>query len=184
MTDGGAAPGKGQPALLGGAFMGVLSALPFVSYANACCCLWVVVGGALAAWLLQQNSRYQIATSDGAVVGLLAGLFGAFIGFVITLLMAPFQRQLDLYMLSRLTEAMGDVPPVIEQAIEQRRNQPAISALSSVATLVFSIVIYPIFAMLGGLLGTVMFKKGEQPPTPPSPVDQLYPPLSDHPPVP
>lgn len=177
-------PPKLQPAILGGTFMGVLSALPFVSYANACCCLWVVVGGVLAAWLLQQNTRFQITTSDGAVVGLLAGVLGALIGVVITMLMAPFQRQLDLYILGRLTEAMGDVPPVIEQAIEQRRSQPAVTVLSAIASLMFSLILYPIFAMLGGLLGAVLFKKGEPPSPPPSAVDQLYPPLSDHPPVP
>lgn len=177
-------PPRVQPALLGGVFMGVLSALPFVSYANACCCLWVVVGGLLAAWLLQQNYPYQIATSDGALVGLLAGLFGAIIGVVITILMAPLQRQLDLYVLSRLTGAMGDVPPVIDQAIEQRRNQPAVTVFSAIASLVFSLIIYPIFAMLGGMLGAVLFKKGQPPIQPPSAVDQLYPPLSDHPPVP
>jgi cytochrome bd-type quinol oxidase subunit 1 len=177
-------PSKIQPALLGGAFMGVLSALPFVSYANVCCCLWVVVGGLLSAWVLQQNDRYQITTSDGAIVGLLAGVFGALIGIVITMVMAPFQRQLDLYVLGRLTEAMGDVPPVIEQAIEQRRSQPAVTALSAITSLIFSLIIYPVFAMLGGLLGAVLFKKGELPPPPPSAVDQLYPPLSDHPPVP
>ncbi len=177
-------PPRLQPALLGGAFMGVLSALPFVSYLNACCCLWVVVGGLLAVWLLQQNYPYRISTSDGAVVGLLAGVFGALVGGVIAMLMAPFQQKLDLYMLGRLTEAMGDVPPVIEQAIEQRRNQPAVTFLSAIASLVFSLIIYPIFAMLGGLLGAVLFKKGEPPAPPPSAVDQLYPPLSDHPPVP
>ena len=46
---------KLQPALLGGVFIGVLSALPIVSAGNLCCCLWVLSGGALAAYLLQQN---------------------------------------------------------------------------------------------------------------------------------
>ena len=40
--------GKQQPALLGGLFIGVLSALPGVSIGNCCCCLWVVTGGLLA----------------------------------------------------------------------------------------------------------------------------------------
>lgn len=184
MTNGHAAPSKVQPALLGGVFMGVLSALPFVSYANACCCLWVVVGGLLAAWLLQQNQPYAIATSDGAVVGLLAGVFGALVGVVITALMSPLQRQLDLYVLGRITQVMGDIPPVVEQVIEQRRNMPAVTGLAIVASLVLSLIINPIFAMLGGLLGAVLFKKGGEPPAPPSAVDQLYPPLSEHPPVP
>ena len=45
-----------QPALWGGLFIGVLSALPLVNAGNCCCCLWVVCGGVLAAYLRQQNS--------------------------------------------------------------------------------------------------------------------------------
>jgi len=43
-----------MPALLGGLFIGVLSALPVVQICN-CCCLWIIGGGLLAAYLQQQN---------------------------------------------------------------------------------------------------------------------------------
>ncbi len=39
------------PALLGGLFIGMLSALPIVSVGNCCCCLWMIGGGVLAAYL-------------------------------------------------------------------------------------------------------------------------------------
>src|SRR5205814_1251056 len=69
----------GQPALIGGLVMGVLSALPLVNAANICCCLWVIAGGAVAAYLLQQNQTMPIAPGDGALVGLFAGIIGAFV---------------------------------------------------------------------------------------------------------
>jgi uncharacterized membrane protein YeaQ/YmgE (transglycosylase-associated protein family) len=163
-------PLKLQPALLGGAFMGVLSSLPFVSYANACCCLWVLVGGLLAAWVMQQNHPYAITTADGALVGLLAGIFGALIGTVVSVLMAPFQRQLDLYMWGRMSQMMRDIPPIVEQVMEQRRSGPAVNVLGAVAGLVFTLIIYPIFALLGGLLGAALFKKSATPPPYASPV--------------
>ena len=55
-----------QPALLGGLFIGVLSALPVVNIAN-CCCLWVICGGVLTVYLQQQNLPTPVATSDAAV---------------------------------------------------------------------------------------------------------------------
>ena len=61
---------KTQPALLGGLFIGVLSALPVVNLGNCCCCLWVVAGGALAVYLLQQNDPAPVSTADAATVGL------------------------------------------------------------------------------------------------------------------
>ncbi len=68
---------KLQPALLGGLFIGVLSALPIISVGNCLCCMWVIGGGVLAAYLLQQNQAAPISSSDGAMTGLLAGLVGA-----------------------------------------------------------------------------------------------------------
>ena len=46
-----------QPALLGGLFIGVLSILPYV---QICCCLWVIVGGVLVAYLQQQEKPEPI----------------------------------------------------------------------------------------------------------------------------
>jgi hypothetical protein len=75
-----------QPGIVGGLVAGVLSVLPIVQLGNVCCCLWVVSGGVVAAYLLQQNQALPIASGDGAIVGLLAGVVAA---FVITLLSIP-----------------------------------------------------------------------------------------------
>ena len=48
-----------QAVLLGGLFIGVLSALPFVNAAN-CCCLWIIGGGAIAAFLAQQDDPQSL----------------------------------------------------------------------------------------------------------------------------
>ena len=55
---------KLQPAILGGVLIGVLSALPIVSAGNLCCCLWVVLGGVVAAYLLQQNQSTPLNVGD------------------------------------------------------------------------------------------------------------------------
>ena len=64
-----------QPALLGALLIGILSSLPVLSLAN-CCCLWVICGGVLTAYLQQQNLPTPLATSDAAVHGLMAGALG------------------------------------------------------------------------------------------------------------
>ncbi len=87
-----------QPALWGGLFIGVLSALPLVNLGNCCCCLWVLAGGALAAYLRQQSLPYQIAAAEGALVGLMAGVVGAIVDTVLSIplqmAVGPFQQQL------------------------------------------------------------------------------------------
>ena len=44
--------------------MGALSALPFVNAGNLCCCLWVITGGVVASYLLQQNQSAPLTPGE------------------------------------------------------------------------------------------------------------------------
>ena len=57
--------------------MGVLSALPIVAGGNVCCCMWIISGGFLAAYLDSQNTSRSLTVGRGALVGFLAGVAGA-----------------------------------------------------------------------------------------------------------
>jgi hypothetical protein len=161
-------PPKLQPALLGGAFIGVLSALPFVSMGNACCCLWVVGGGVLAAYVMQQNSPLPITVADGALVGLLAGVFGAVIGTIIAvpieLVFGDVQRQA----LMTFVERFGEMPPEVQEAFNRYSGRGGAELLfGAVISLMFGLVVGAIFGTLGGVLGAAMFRK-DQPPVAPT----------------
>ena len=134
--------------------MGVLSALPIVNMGNACCCLWVVGGGAVAAYVLQQNQSTPITPGDGALAGLFAGLAGALIFLVlsipITLVMAPMQR----VMLERVIES-GRMPPEFSDLA----GTYAGGFIGLILGFIFQVVAGSIFATLGGLLGAAIFKK-------------------------
>ena len=87
-----------QPALIGGLVVGVLSALPIVSIGNFCCCLWIVSGGVVAAYVVQANSTEPMTPADGALAGLLAGLVGAVVHLILSIpidiVMGPFERSM------------------------------------------------------------------------------------------
>src|SRR5262249_46886805 len=149
--------------------MGVLSALPFVSVGNVCCCLWVICGGLVAAYVLQQNTSAPIAPGDGAIVGWLAGLAGAVIQLLVSipldLLVGPMQRE----MLRRVVEAAGPLPPEIRDAFERGGNREAATGLFMVLGWIFGLffwlVIGGVFSTIGGLLGAAIFRKSTPPGT-------------------
>ena len=165
-------PSKLQPALLAGVAIGVLSALPVVNLANFCCCAWVVAGGALAAYLMQQNLPAPLSTGDGAIVGLMAGAIGALVGAVlsipISLALGPFESE----MLDRILAGAQEMPPEVRSIFEQMRGGMGTGMMIGAAflfSLMFSLFFYSIFGVLGGILGTVMFRKNVPPPPPPPP---------------
>ncbi|MGH9312390.1 MAG: hypothetical protein ACRD1S_04240 [Vicinamibacterales bacterium] len=159
-------PAKLQPALYGGAFIGVLSALPFVNLGNFCCCMWVIGGGVIAAYVMQQNYPLPITVADGALVGLLAGVFGGVIGAVLSIPIELAFGDMQREMFRRVVEGLGTLPPEAQDVFDQMEGRGAAEmALGTIFQLMIGVVAGAIFGMLGGVLGAAMFRK-DQPPTP------------------
>ena len=152
--------------MLGGLAIGVLSSLPVINLAN-CCCGWILFGGGLAAYLMQQNHPDPITTGDGAIVGLLAGVFGAIIGALVTIpismMMGPLQAELLRDMMSN-----PDLPAEWRRIFEQAGAGP-VFGVGFVLFFIASLFVCAIFGMLGGLFGSLMFRK-KQPPVVPPPI--------------
>jgi hypothetical protein len=161
-----------QPALLGGLFIGVLSALPIVSICN-CCCLWVISGGVLAAYLDQQQDPRPTTAGRGAMAGLLAGLVGAVIWLmvssVVNVVLAPLQDE----MLAAFTRSARDLPPELREWLDSlAKSEPSLAA--SVFWFGVMLVIGSAISALGGALGAAYFRKDVAPalggPIPPPPL--------------
>ncbi len=161
---------KLQPALLGGLFIGVLSALPIISIGNCFCCAWVIGGGMVAAYLLQQNQSAPIQSGDGAIVGLLAGLFGAVVHLVLNIPISLFFGPMQADMMQKIMSSAGDVPPEMKPMLDQMQSNAGFTLIGALFGFVFRVVAGVIFGALGGLLGALFFKKdGPPPPAPPIP---------------
>ena len=167
-------PPKLQPAVFGGLFIGVLSALPFV---NLCCCLWMITGGVIAVYLMQQNHPYAITAADGALVGLMAGLIGAVISTVlsipINMAMGPMMQRMLQGWVANNPEIPAETKGMIDNMMARNTGFSPIATLFSMG---IAMVVGSIFGLLGGLLGVAMFKKDGPPPPPPGTIDTYVPP--------
>jgi hypothetical protein len=150
-----------QPALLGGLFIGVLSALPVVSSANACCCLWVVAGGVLVVYLQQQNTPLPVETADAVLGGLIAGLIGAVIACLGQYILYAITGTLWQDIVRQQLEQNPEVPSEVKDMVTNLLTGRALWLL----VLAFTLPLYAVFAMLGALLGLAFFRKKLPPPT-------------------
>jgi hypothetical protein len=161
-----------QAPLLGGLFIGILSALPVISWGN-CCCLWIVSGGLLAAYLDQQNDPRPTTIGRGAFNGFLAGIIGAFVWLVVAMgldiVLAPVRERF----VQELIRVAPDMPPDARAALESIGTaSPAGYALNFFLLLCAG----GVFSTLGGMLGATFFRNDvppalggpiEPPPLPP-----------------
>jgi hypothetical protein len=157
-----------QPALVGGLIIGLGSSIPILESANLCCCLWSLVGGAVAAWMLIRRSEVlPITSGDGAMVGLLAGLVGSGTSLVLSV-------PLRLLMWSSTVErvrAMADNYP----DAAARATMLQMARLLEESPVLFALLVWLLFAVigtaaasLGGVIGVAFFEKRKgQPPSPP-----------------
>jgi hypothetical protein len=159
-----------QPALLGGLFIGILSALPIISVGN-CCCLWIIGGGFVAAYVDSQARPANLPIGRGALDGFFAGVAGALIWFVASLaldpVIGPMQRQFAEAMVQR-SQAMPPEAREWFEAMASRSNSPARLVVGFILQLCAGML----FAPIGGMLGALFFKKDVPPalggtPTPP-----------------
>jgi hypothetical protein len=149
-----------QPALVGGLFIGVLSVLPHI---RSCCCLWVVVGGALTVYVMQQGRETPVESSEAALQGLLAGVIGGVL-LVLALAMVPGSI-LGTDFADRVREAVeanSEAPPEARQIVQNIVGGAGLSIILGIVT----IPVYAVIGMLGALLGLPMFRK-KTPPAPP-----------------
>jgi len=169
-----------QPALIGGLIIGVLWAVPLLKLVNLCCCIGVLIGGAVAAYMLIKRSPVlPVSTGDGAVVGVLAGLIGAAIDLVLGVPIEILFNQVTVNALRGLMDSISDpeVRRAMEQAINNAQDQPFAARLVSalVGWAIVSVLTVG-FAALGGVIGVAMFEKRKGNPPYPMQPPTGYPP--------
>ena len=154
---------KLKPAIIGGVIVGLLSAIPFVNLGNICCCLWALIGGAVAAKILIGGSSSRVSVGDGALVGVLSGLVGAAIYIVLGIPLAILTGNVVNGVVLRMLESANP-----EQA--EMMRQQMLAGQSIIRTILFGFIwasILVAFSTLGGLLGTVIFEKRKESSPPP-----------------
>jgi hypothetical protein len=148
-----------QAPLLGGLFIGILSALPVISWGN-CCCLWIVSGGVLAAYLDQQNDQRPTTIGRGAFAGFLAGIIGAFVWLVVSIgldiVLAPIRERIA----TELIRVARDMPPDARAALESIGTASPVGYAFNFFLLLCA---GGIFSTLGGMLGATFFRNDVPP---------------------
>ena len=138
-------------------FVGLLSALPIVGLGNCCCCLWVVGGGALAAYLQQQNQAKPITLPQGARVGLLAGVVGAFVWLAVDSALMPLQVRV----VGEALRTIRDLPPELRDILESVESRRPGSNI--VEFVVLRLILGSMIAAFGGAIGAAYFRNDVPP---------------------
>ncbi len=154
-------PGVFMPALVGGVVAGVLTAVPFL---GCFCCLWIIGGAMLAAYLLAKNSPASITPGDGAIVGIFAGIVGAVVDAIVSIPFEAMNREVIQNLMERFSRYMEEVPSGWQTLLDRAGERP--SPAFFLLGLVISAAVFAALGALGGVIGAALFgrKKASLPP--------------------
>lgn len=178
-------PSKLRSALLGGLIIGAISGIPGLNLLNCCCCAGILLGGALSVYLYRQEFTDEMPlmeSSDALILGIIAGIIGAlisiFLGTMITLILGPVEKEMMRNIMEKLMQKFENQGSVPQGTMDNMRDQfeQAMKEEGTIRgilnSLFFSLIIYPIFSMLGGLSGFGIFGKKKPTLPPQSPMQQ------------
>jgi hypothetical protein len=149
-----------QPALTGGMFLGFLSSIPFIQAGNCLCCMWVLLGGGMAAVLLTKQRPSGITYGDGAFVGVMSGLFGAVVGTVVQMSFRAIAARLfesQQQQFEQMLQQLGVQGQMRDWMLRLASGE--ISAVTLIFTFFSNLVMFSLFAMIGGILTVAILNK-------------------------
>jgi hypothetical protein len=148
---------------LGGVAMAFLTAVPLVGIFGSCCCLWAGLWGSgiLSVWIYRQTDKTLPALSvgQGVLLGLLAGVVGAVLGSIFGGLVSLISGGVSS---AAYLDYMNQVPGMSEYMNESSRQmieQFASTGSNILVSTLCNFVLYPVFGMIGGLIGTALIWK-------------------------
>ncbi len=164
-------PSKLRSSALAGVAIGVISAVPGLNLINCCCCAGVMIGGLLAVYFYKGEfieGMPPLESSDALILGIMAGIVGAFTSTIVSLLIhflfGPLETRFARSLLEKIIEMLEENKSLPPEALDRMKEEFESSFESSrgargvLGGLIITLIIYPIFAMIGGLLGYALFK--------------------------
>jgi hypothetical protein len=171
-------PSKQRAALFGGLVIGLVSGVPGLSLLNyCCCCAGILFGGALAVHLYNKELTPEmppLESSDVLIVSVIAGIIGAaaatLIGGVVTVFFGNVDMAILQGIMNKVIDKLAGQGAMPQNSIDEmqtmmdRAMQEKLTIGTVLSSLVFDLIIYPIFSMLGGLIGFGIFGKKKNSP--------------------
>jgi hypothetical protein len=144
-------------AVIAGVVMALLGSLPFINFCNCLLCIWVWGSSILAVFLYRRFDRVSpvLSVGQGAILGVVAGVIGAFLGFLVE---AVFSSA-SLAGAFDLLRSQPSLQPFVDGYLQLVKGggYPILARL-------INLVLYAGFGAVGGILATSLIWKAPQTP--------------------
>jgi hypothetical protein len=144
----------------------LLSVLPFINFINLFCCAGIISGGAIGAIVysrqLKQNNL-ELSLKDGFIIGILSGILSAVIVTGINLILILYSKENPINEVMEVIKSVGkDLPQDVYDQLNSfslEFEKYGFSPTLSIVSFIINLIIYPLFASLGGIIVSLIISK-------------------------
>lgn len=143
--------------------------IPIINIINIFCFAGVILGGFLGSAYYCSKAKQQITQiflKDGILIGLFSGILSSVIVVLISLITTLLSKTNPMIEISEMFNSFfKTVPNEINEVIQQLSNEYETLGYSPtlmITMLVMNLIIYPVFGLIGGLIGVAIFRKSSK----------------------
>ena len=148
-----------QAAIIGGLVSALTDVVPLLNLVNCFCCVGIALGGTVAVFYLRSQGVVKFfSLPELILIGLYAGIAGAFIDFALQFMAFQMLGNWQIEWIRNVMEGMEEIPPMWQDLYEQLQS-PEMDVFAGTAVLVRALLIFPIFTFIGTVVGNQLWQK-------------------------
>lgn len=148
-----------EAVVLGGLFAALTDTIPFLNIVNCFCCLGIAGGGAVALiYLKKMTAKDLFSTPELIHLGLLTGLAGAFMAFVIHYVVFRYYGNWQIEWIRNMLDNMEELPPLWEEFYDELQS-PEYVGFAGTSLLIRSLILFPVFSTAGAFVTSKILER-------------------------
>jgi hypothetical protein len=160
-------PNRMIPVVYGTFVMTSISILPFINFINLFFCSGIILGGIAGVFIYNKQlagTNVKITSKDGVMIGILCGILSGILVSSFNFIFMLISKHNPIDETMSLLKDISLPPEVTVQMnkFSDEFNKYGFSPTISVVSLFSNLIIYPLFGMIGAVLGVTIIKKKNQ----------------------
>jgi hypothetical protein len=157
-------PNRMIPIVYGTFVMTMISVLPLINFINLFFCSGIILGGIAGVFVYNKQltgTDIKLTTKDGVMIGILCGILSGILVSSISFLFMIMSKHNPVDETMKLLNDFSMPPEVAMQMnkFSDEFNKYGFSPTISIVSLFSNLIIYPLFGMIGAMLGVSIIKK-------------------------
>jgi hypothetical protein len=157
-------PNRMVPIIYGTFVMTSISILPFINFINLFFCSGIMLGGLAGVFIYNRQltgTQIKLTSKDGVMIGVLCGILSGIIVATFNFVFMLISKHNPIDETLTLMDKFSLPPEVMEQMnkFSEEFNKYGFSPTISLVSLFSNLIIYPLFGMIGAVLGVTIINK-------------------------